>query len=91
MRGIEFLANSGGVAVEADARFPDGQPASHGFFQSVRCDSLIAGSGRKGVVAREVAYEALVEMTVLLKDPGLRVLSEDPTDGKSQRVGSVGD
>lgn len=91
LRSIEFVADAGSVTVEAGARLPDWKAPPHRLLNGVRCDSLISRCCSERAVAREVAYEALVEMTVLLEDPCLRVLTKDPVDGESDGTGSVGD
>jgi len=91
LRDVELLVNSSGVAVEAYAGLPDRQTSSHGFFDRVRRNALVARRCGKRVLAWEVADEALEEVAVFLEHPGLRVLAEDPVDGKSQCVCSVSD
>lgn len=77
------------VAIETTASLPRLQAATHRFDKIVRRNLLVAGCGRKAVVARKVANQALVEMTVFLQYPRLRVLSKYPPDRQRQRVFSV--
>ena len=91
IRGHEFLADSGCVAIEASARFPDGKASTHCFLKGVRCDSLIAGRCGERVLAREVADQALVEVTIFLEHPCLRVLAKDPVNRKRESLSSIGD
>lgn len=91
--GLQPLAanDPGGVTVEAAAALPERQLAAHGFSEIRRGDLPIAGRDGERVVAREVGHQALVEMAILLEDPGLGVLAEEPMDGQGEGIDAVGD